>query len=460
MKKIKQLLFVLVLLGASALTYGQDDEAYWDSVRTKTVEVIDPVYKPVIGFGFGVMSFYGEVHNNLRSSVMGTPAFKLNVSTFLDKKHMFKTNFVITKGSITGNEHSPTSDTTQNYNFQSDIFSMGLNVHYDFGHWIPDTKKNLIHPFVSIGIENLQFSSKTDLYYNGPDNKPHPYHYWSDGTIRDVGENPYGIGKIIRRDYIYETDLRDLNRNGLGSYTQNTFAIPIDIGIDLKISGRVNLRVGNSWHFTFTDNIDDVSSKATGSYRKGDKRNDMFTFSYFSLHLDLFSSPKELILKSLAQEVDADYAMLDDEDNDGVYDVHDKCPGTPPGVAVDSLGCPYDKDKDGVPDYLDKEPDTPFGAMVNDSGEQIKPDEYGAHIDIEGINRKDVEGFLLMRKAQSRVRGRSSVPIPAKYKSVDADGDNYISFDELVKSINDFFDSPSGLSSKDIYELQDFFFEQ
>jgi len=52
------------------------------------------------------------------------------------------------------------------------------------------------------------------------------------------------------------------------------------------------------------------------------------------------------------------------------------------------------------------------------------------------------------------------MPIPGKFKAVDADGDGYISFDELVKAINDFFDSSSTLTSKDINELQEFFFEQ
>ena len=52
------------------------------------------------------------------------------------------------------------------------------------------------------------------------------------------------------------------------------------------------------------------------------------------------------------------------------------------------------------------------------------------------------------------------MPLPAKFKSVDLDGDGYISFDELLKAIDDYFDFSSTLSSKEIYELQDFFFEQ
>lgn len=57
-----------------------------------------------------------------------------------------------------------------------------------------------------------------------------------------------------------------------------------------------------------------------------------------------------------------------DSDKDGVPDDRDKCPGTPPGVAVDENGCPIDSDKDGVPDYLDKCPGTPPNTLVDANG--------------------------------------------------------------------------------------------
>ena len=57
-----------------------------------------------------------------------------------------------------------------------------------------------------------------------------------------------------------------------------------------------------------------------------------------------------------------------DRDGDGVADAMDKCPGTPAGVKVDSVGCPLDSDKDGVPDYLDKCPGTPAGTKVDATG--------------------------------------------------------------------------------------------
>ena len=54
-----------------------------------------------------------------------------------------------------------------------------------------------------------------------------------------------------------------------------------------------------------------------------------------------------------------------DEDIDGVPDKKDNCPGTPPGVAVDENGCPFDRDGDGIPDYKDDCPDKPGSTKFN-----------------------------------------------------------------------------------------------
>lgn len=60
-----------------------------------------------------------------------------------------------------------------------------------------------------------------------------------------------------------------------------------------------------------------------------------------------------------------------DTDGDGVSDPSDQCPNTPPGTAVDAVGCPLppaDTDGDGVVDSLDQCPDTPAGTVVDARG--------------------------------------------------------------------------------------------
>ncbi len=64
-----------------------------------------------------------------------------------------------------------------------------------------------------------------------------------------------------------------------------------------------------------------------------------------------------------------------DSDNDGVPDSSDRCPQTPAGVNVDSVGCPLDSDNDGVPNYKDQCPDTSAGAKVDAKGCYIMLEE-------------------------------------------------------------------------------------
>jgi OOP family OmpA-OmpF porin len=66
-----------------------------------------------------------------------------------------------------------------------------------------------------------------------------------------------------------------------------------------------------------------------------------------------------------------------DSDGDGVLDPNDACPNTPPGVQVNSSGCPLDEDGDGVPDHLDKCPNTPRGAPVDAKGCPVDSDGDG-----------------------------------------------------------------------------------
>jgi OOP family OmpA-OmpF porin len=59
-----------------------------------------------------------------------------------------------------------------------------------------------------------------------------------------------------------------------------------------------------------------------------------------------------------------------DRDSDRVLDGIDRCPDTPPGIAVNAFGCPpsQDSDRDGVADAVDRCPGTPFGNAVTAIG--------------------------------------------------------------------------------------------
>ena len=87
------------IIGAMA----QDDELVnWESYLTSEVEVIDPVYRPVIGFGVGVLSFYGDVNNSHGNLLMGTPGYKINVMVPIGRTQDFKVNFFGLLGNLQG----------------------------------------------------------------------------------------------------------------------------------------------------------------------------------------------------------------------------------------------------------------------------------------------------------------------------------------------------------------------
>lgn len=79
-------------------------------------------------------------------------------------------------------------------------------------------------------------------------------------------------------------------------------------------------------------------------------------------------------------------AGVADADGDGVADKYDRCPGTPSGVPVDSVGCPLDSDGDGVPDDLDRCPRTPAGVAVDSRGCPIKSTPAATERRFEDVN--------------------------------------------------------------------------
>lgn len=456
--RIKYLVLILSLsMAANTSLFAQGDI---EDYLVGKVENINMVYKPVVGVGIGAFNFLGDVQNPNLTPFNGTLGYKVNLSTFVDNNNYIRANFYAMLGQLTGNERNVkinadnSVDLSRNLNFKSDILMFGFNLNYDFDHWIK--RHRTIHPFVSVGFEIITFDSKTDSI--GAENTR--YHYWTDGSIRNMPEGSAGA-QLMKRDFRYETDLRQFDW-GLGDYPQYAFAVPVDAGFDFWLSDRVMFRVGASYHFVFSDAIDHVSHKNDPSLGPvGNKRGDDFIFSYFSLHLDLFTSDRELEWNALAREIEFDATLMGDEDGDGVFDGWDHCPGTPWGVETDTTGCPRDTDKDGISDYLDDEPESRRGAMVDERGVEMSNEDVIKRIDqTNAVAREDVSKYLREPSSYAHYKKLTYKEIPEKFKKVDADGDGYISFDEMMDAIDGFFDFDSELGTDDIYELNEFFFTQ
>lgn len=390
--------------------YGQSDSSasvkttglQTDSLPKKKEKQPDPVppalgevFKPKVSLGAGMMSFYGDLYSkHYQAPWTGRTGFDLNVSQRLSRSFML--NFNVLFGKLGANEWTD----KRQQNFQSEIRSGGISLLYDFGNFIPEKYK--IRPWVSAGVSSFEFLSKTDMY----DNKGNKYYYWSDGSIKNMAEGSPGSQNAVNlvRDYRYETDIRELNADGFGKYREQAWAFPLGFGALMKVTDRVDLKIGVQYYFTTTDYIDGITNKSVGD-RQGTKDKDKFVYTSFALQYDLVFNKREKDTLPDNYFDNIDFLAIDngDYDEDGVKDWDDKCHGTPKGAQVDAGGCPLDDDKDGVPNYADDELQTPAGMEVNMHGvaltDEYWQDWYNHYMDSTGeFNRKEVvENFYAQK---------------------------------------------------------------
>ncbi|MBU0764731.1 MAG: hypothetical protein KJ607_07850, partial [Bacteroidetes bacterium] len=309
------------------------------------------------------------------------------------------------------------------------------------------------YPYVALGLASFEFNSKGDLKDAGGNE----YYYWTDGTIRNIPQNPETAGQsvIINRDYSYETDLRELNEDGLGKYSLIAFAIPAEFGVEMFFTDRFSMRAGFTYHFSLNDKVDNITRKGEGT-REGNRRKDGFLFSFVSFHYDLFNKVIRPPYIEIIDTLDPIMFEFQDEDEDGINDFRDDCAYTPKGVRVGVNGCPLDTDRDGIGQDWDDEPETAYGAVVDLKGVTMTED---VPCDTNAVLHKDLYDWYPSLNPD-RVQTGGWLVIPEKWERFDSDKDEYISFDEFNDVIDAWFDFKIELTIEEIMELNEFFFSQ
>lgn len=339
-----------------------------DSMFVSTAQAM----KPKVALGAGRLGFYGDLYSkNFQSPLTSRWAFDLSLSQRLTR--YLQLNFNVMFGKLGANERSMNNITNpnMNHNFQSEIRAGGVNLVYDFGNFIPD--KYTFRPYLSFGVSGFEFLSKTDLY----DANGNKYYYWSDGSIKNMDEFANGsqYAVDVRRDYVYETDVRESNVGLFGKYPERSFATTYGAGFIMKCTERVDIKFNFQMYLTATDYIDGLTKQNGGNHHK-----DKFSYSSVSLQYDLIAKPLKVKKKKKAavDPATVDWLALDksDYDKDGVEDMTDDCPGTPKEVKVNSKGCPDDTDGDGFEDYRDDEVNSAKGAIVDTKGVAINDDYW------------------------------------------------------------------------------------
>lgn len=172
-----------------------------------------------------------------------------------------------------------------NLNFRTSMFSQRLSFEYNFYPLVKrdEQGRQLIRPYVGLGVGMTSFRSKGDL----KDAHGVSYQFWSDGTINAEPEGSISPSEAtpLERDFVYETDLRDANLDGLRKYPQLALTVPFNAGIRFQVSKNVGLNAAFSYCMNFSDMLDNVSTAGVGD-RYGSAGND--NHFYGSIGLSVF----------------------------------------------------------------------------------------------------------------------------------------------------------------------------
>jgi len=347
-------IYLIALFAVSAIfSFAQEGKTVIPKDEGK-----DAYYKPRIGIGAGIFTYFGEVRDNSFSHIFtSSMAYEVNVARNISSA--FALELRVVHGNLKVNERG----IDHNFNFSSSIWNGSANIVYNFDNFYKRPK--VMMPFISVGLAYLSFDSKTDLLSA----TGIPYHYWNDGTIRSLDENdPQAEDAVIlQRDYDYETDLREQNLDGLGKYKLFSFSIPVAGGVNFRVGDRFTMRLGTTYFINFTDLIDNISDKGEG-LRKGNKAKDNFLFSSLGFSYSLWGNGIKTERDKYFDDIDFTDIPTEDSDGDGVPDFKDLCGNTPKDEGVDENGCPLDSDVDHIAGKQDKETTSATGALVNTAG--------------------------------------------------------------------------------------------
>ena len=389
---VKKILTTIIVFCACFLTvFSQEDTN--DSIQKPAEEFFEDEapaisnekevsdFRPIIGFSGGMITYFGDISTGHKANTFFTSNLALDFSASFPLKKSFYITFEALYGKSSANER----DIQKNRNFESQITNFGLAISYNFNHFL--SEKRILDPYIEAAFHALIFNSKTDL----TDVDGNEYFYWSDGSIKDRVESPENMNSavVLNRDYQYETDFRRSNVSGAGYFEKFSFAVPIGVGVNMRLSHKVHMKLGATYLFLLTDRVDGVSSEAQGTY-KGNAQNDALFYSHIGISIDLSKRSGSIDEDTSGISAEELAAMTTgDTDYDGVMDLYDECPKTPAGIEVDVKGCPFDEDNDGVPDYLDKELGTDSSAVVDSNGIALTDEQleriYLRFLDSNGV---------------------------------------------------------------------------
>ncbi|MDR2937551.1 MAG: hypothetical protein LBU92_01255 [Prevotellaceae bacterium] len=304
------------------------------SSRSRIGDLFGIPMRPYAGAQIGILSFYGDVRpHSGHNWLTGKPGEKFDFMLEIGSEGTYAAKISFMHGIFNESQaypwvqmevsanpekysldpnspsyapqyHRLSSYQEGNLNFRTNLFSIGLQGEYRIQN-IP-TFRN-ITPYVSTGFNLLIFNPYSDLSYE-KGGQPVLYELDRLEDYIEYGTPPssYLPGQITTgpRDNKYETQLSSANLYGEGKFSTVTLGIPLEVGFDFRVMPTVNLRIGSSFTFTLTDNIDGVSGKVAraatfnpeleyydpvnrASRLQTNKSNDFFVYTYVACYFYL-----------------------------------------------------------------------------------------------------------------------------------------------------------------------------
>ncbi|MBO7055909.1 MAG: thrombospondin type 3 repeat-containing protein [Bacteroidales bacterium] len=458
-KDIFVILFLLPFVAFSQTDKDAPSTTFDKILQLDKSPISSDLKLPILTLGAGVVSFHGDVMNdepaNFAVGCMGINfemTQKLRPALFVGIRYLHS--------ELRGSTYLPEIQTF--FNFKTEINSFGAFLKYDFSNIKAIyNRSTILSPYISAGISVLQRpEARGDWSSNGE-----KLYLWSDGSFRNIAESNYNASKasVVYRDYDYETSLQVVNSNDKDYYSPIIATIPIELGLTYNISKVFKLNLGYQYHISATNTMDDITHAGKTEARKGSRLPDGYSYAYVSLSTDLGQIQK----KSKFEAVDNENYFIEwDFDEDGIDETEDECPYTPKGVDVFANGCPLDDDKDGIPDYKDAERMT-RSFFHDETGKGMTEAELRARLTQgEKLSQDELYRFYPDLLNGGTLTKQFYKRIPKKFKICDIDKNEYIDLDELLLTINSFFDEGpnagpgASLSSKELSELIEFFFLQ
>jgi hypothetical protein len=236
-----------------------------DSLFLDSTKLLKPYKKVELGGSAKLNYFQGDVAH----SAVPTGDFvnNLGYSVFFRKpvSKCIGIDYQFSLGKMTvadGPEAFP------NLNFQTNLLAHQVGLSISLRQLIyKDNYNPLIYPSIHVGAELMTFQSFGDIQ----DANGNTYHYWDDGTIKDIAQGSANAdaATLLTRDYTYETDLRLMDNDQRGKYSQITYGFPLTFALKARLYKQLHLTAFGTYHLIQSDLIDDVSSFGQNA-REGD----------------------------------------------------------------------------------------------------------------------------------------------------------------------------------------------